>query len=289
MKKLFTLLVALATAACTYYPLGMSEAEWNALSKDERVEAHREEARLREQRRLRYAIERQNRLKEERIKADIAASKATAQSAATAAASAQAASQSAAIAQQNAQNTSVNNITVNPNIIVSNTNDNSGTIAQNKNVSKKYIAKEEKKNPYFKKPKKPKEKDGRKAEFSKKKKCEEYHIRITQGDRLLKKKEYRLAQKAYKRAYRKACTNEQEKIANEKAEEAKNLKNANLTDNKNDDNCKQYDHFMEKGNAFMKDKKHKQAADAYEKAISFACSEDKKMEAKTSMVNALNQ
>ncbi|MBN1783353.1 MAG: hypothetical protein JW812_00095 [Alphaproteobacteria bacterium] len=95
-------------SACTYHPLGMSTAEWNGLSKQERIEAWREDAKIREQRRLRYAIERQNQLKEERIKADIAASKATTQSVAAAASAAQAASQSAAAAQASANN----NITV---------------------------------------------------------------------------------------------------------------------------------------------------------------------------------
>ncbi len=124
MKKLLITLAFIALSACTFYPMGMTEAEWNALTPQQRIQMREKEAKLQEERQLRYAIERQNRLKEDRILSENKASESTAQAAAAAASAAQAASQSASAAQQASQNTSTNNITFNPNIVVSNTNQN---------------------------------------------------------------------------------------------------------------------------------------------------------------------
>jgi len=196
MKKIFLLMCMTLIAACTYYPLGMSEVEWNALSQEQKLQARMKDAELREQRQLRYAIERQNRLKEDRIEANTVVIQSTA-NAATAAANA------ANTLSNNQQNTLTNNITVSP--VITNTNNNDvSTVNTQGNTSVDTVKK---------------------------------------TDKQAKKKSWK-----------------------EKFKERKEKK----------DSCKQYTHFMEKGDAFKKDGKLDQAEQAYKMAAKHSCESKKK-------------
>ncbi|MHA1550270.1 MAG: hypothetical protein ACTSXV_02320 [Alphaproteobacteria bacterium] len=204
MKKILLLSLTILLGACTFYPLGMSEVEWNSLSKQERIEARREEARLREQRQIRYAIERQNRLKEDRINADINATKSTAQAASAAASAAQAASQSASVAQQASQNTSSNIINFNPNIVVSNTNQNDlANISSNTNSQ---------------------DQSNRQnvtglnrldsvAPLNDENVCKQYDVFMKQGKKFFTEDKYKQSVDMYTKAVKRACTDKQKKIA----------------------------------------------------------------------------
>jgi hypothetical protein len=128
MKKLLTFSLGMMLTACTFYPLGMTEAEWNTLTKEEKLAARMKDAELYEQRQLRYAIERQNMLREERIEANTDAIKSTSKAATAAATAANAVSTS----QQNPIN---NNVVVSPNINLSNmgNSSNNNTSSSNNN------------------------------------------------------------------------------------------------------------------------------------------------------------
>lgn len=197
----------------------MSEMEWNSLSKTEKMAARKEEAKLREQRQIRYAIERQNRLKEDRITSDNKLSSSTAQAASAAASAAQSASQSASAAQQASENTSTNNITFNPNIVVSNTNNNDLT-----NVSSQDQSNDQ-----------------------------------TQA-------------------------NSNDSNANNSGSASAN--NSGSADNNNNGTCKQYEHFIEKGDEFVEEEKFHQAVQMYEKAIQFACTDAQKEVAQEKLASA---
>ncbi|XPV75953.1 MAG: hypothetical protein ACNI27_15145 [Desulfovibrio sp.] len=57
------LLSILLLAACASHPLGLSDAEWQAMSPAEKLEASKEQAKLDEQRQIRLAAERERRAK----------------------------------------------------------------------------------------------------------------------------------------------------------------------------------------------------------------------------------
>ncbi len=225
MKKLLMIAIAGLISACTFYPLGMSEMEWNSLSKTEKIQARREEAKLREQRQIRYAIERQNRLKERRVVSDNNLSSSTAQAASAAASAAQSASQSASAAQQASENTTSNNITFNPNIVVSNTNqndlanvsENTNSQAQdnnqtqaNSNDSNANNASSLKNSAVAK----------AKAKTKANKKCRKYHRLMKKAKKAMTSKKYENAVRLYKKAVHRACLEAQGDLAKEKLVEA---------------------------------------------------------------------
>ncbi|MHA1541062.1 MAG: hypothetical protein ACTSXL_03040 [Alphaproteobacteria bacterium] len=282
MKKLLMIAVAGLISACTFYPLGMSEMEWNSLSKTEKIQARREEAKLREQRQVRHAIERQNRLKERRVVSDNNLSSSTAQAASAAASAAKSASLSASAAQQASENTSTNNINFNPNIVVSNTNqndlanvsENTNSQAQDNNqtqansndsnannastLNNSAIAKA-------------------KAKANAGKRCYKYHKFMKKAKKAMTDDKFEEAVKFYKKAIHRACTKKQSKLAKT------NLKSAKAKVNTV---CKQHYDFLGKGDAFVAEAKFHQAVQMYEKAVEFACTDEQKTIAQEKLTSA---
>ncbi len=280
MKKLLMIAVAGLISACTFYPLGMSEMEWNSLSKTEKMEARREESKLREQRQVRYAIERQNRLKERRITSDNNLSSSTAQAASAAASAAKSASKSASVAQQASKNTSTNNITFNPNIVVSNTNQNDlANVSENTNSQKQdnNQTQANSNDSNANNASTLKNSAVAKAKANAGKKCYKFHKFMKKAKTAMIAKKYEDAVKNYKKAIHRACNKKQGNLAKEKLKEAQ--EKASIT-------CKQHYDFLAKGDRFVTEAKFHQAVQMYEKAVEFACNEEQKAIAQEKLVSA---
>ncbi|MBN2675838.1 MAG: hypothetical protein JXR30_01140 [Alphaproteobacteria bacterium] len=283
MKKLIMLSFVALLGACTFYPMGMSEAEWNALTPQQRIEMREKDAKMREERQLRYAIERQNRLKEDRILSDNKSSESTAQAAAAAASAAQAASQSASAAQQASQNTSSNNITFNPNIVVSNTNQNDlSNVSDNTNSNAQNQANSNDSNAGANANNSGSVTNTNNAGNG----CRLYNQFMKKGNKYLKKNKNELAKAMYQKAHDSACTEAQKKTAQDKIDAITTAGSGTTTGGDDAGTCKKYEHFMKKGNDFMTSKKYKQAVDMYTKALARACTDEQKATATAKVTEA---